>query len=304
MPDLTIPDRVLFFPVTAFDAHGRVDVDLIEQHIGDRLDHGPGAVFAACGTGEFHALSAREHAEVVSAAVRVTRGRVPVLAGAGGPLGHALENARAAERAGADGLLVLPPYLVTGPQAGLVEYVRRIAEATALPLIVYHRGAAQFTPESIAELIGLPQVIGVKDGVGDVALAQRFVLDAASAGHGDVLFFNGLLTAEMSQAAFTAIGIPMYSSAVFAMAPEIATAFFSAHRAGDGAAQHRLIDGFFAPLVDLRDETAGFAVALVKAGVRHGGLPVGGVRAPLVDPRPEQLDRLIRLLEHGRELVA
>lgn len=303
MPELTIPDRVLFFPVTAFDDADRIDADLVEQHVSERVEHLPGAVFSACGTGEFHALSAAEYAVTVAAAVRGSAGRVPVLAGSGGPLGHAIDCARSAVEAGAEGLLVMPPYLVQGPQDGLVAYVERIAAATDLPLIVYHRGASQFTPASIEKLLRHERVVGVKDGVGDLALAQRFVRDAAASAN-EALFFNGLLTAEMTQAAYSAIGVPLYSSAVFAMAPDISVAFFNALRGGDVDRQHSLLEGFFAPLIELRDETPGFAVALVKAGVRLGGLPVGPVRAPLVDPTVDQIGRLERLLATGRELIA
>ena len=302
MSALTIPDRVLFFPVTAFDAAGRVDAELVEQHVSERVEFEPGAVFAACGTGEYHALSLDEYSTVVEASVTGTAGRVPVLTGVGGPLGHALASAREAERLGAQGLLVMPPYLVQGPQAGLIAYIEAIAAATELPLIVYHRGNAQFPPASIAKVLEIPTVVGIKDGAGDLAVAQRFVRTAAASGR-DILFFNGLLTAEMTQAAYTAIGVPMYSSAVFAMAPDIAVAFFAAHRAGDAETQARLLDGFYSPLVDLRDETPGFAVSLIKAGVRLGGLPVGSVRAPLVDPTAEQVGRLEALLAAGRELI-
>ena len=303
MSELVLPDRVLFFPVTAFDAAGRVDAELVEQHVAERVAFEPGAVFAACGTGEYHALSIDEYSTVVEASVRGTAGRVPVLSGVGGPLGHALASAREAQRLGADGLLVMPPYLVQGPQAGLIAYVEAIAAATELPLIVYHRGNAQFTPASIEKVLRIPQVVGIKDGAGDLAVAQRFVRAAADCDR-DILFFNGLLTAEMTQAAYTAIGVPMYSSAVFAMAPDIAVAFFAAHRAGDAETQARLLDGFYSPLIDLRDETPGFAVSLIKAGVRLGGLPVGSVRAPLIDPTDEQTVRLEALLATGRELVA
>ncbi|MGO3886382.1 MAG: 5-dehydro-4-deoxyglucarate dehydratase [Mycetocola sp.] len=303
MPELTIPDRVLFFPITAFDASDRVDAELTKQHIADRVSYQPGAVFAACGTGEYHSLSVAEYGVVVEAAVTATAGRVPVIPGAGGPLGHAIACAREAERLGADALLVMPPYLVAGPQEGLVAYVSRIAAATELPLIVYHRATAQFRPEGMEALLRIPSVVGIKDGVGDVALAQRFVRQAAASGR-DLLFFNGLLTAEMTQAAYTAIGVPMYSSAVFAMAPEIAVGFFDALRAGDVQRQHLLLDEFYAPLIQLRDETPGFAVALVKAGVRAGGLAAGPVRPPLIDPRQDQSDRLDQLLARGRELVA
>ena len=151
-------------------------------------------------------------------------------------------------------------------------------------------------------LFSHPRVIGLKDGVGDVALAQRFVLEGARSGRAP-LFFNGLLTAELSQAAYRAIGVPLYSSAAFAMVPEIAAAFHRAYRDGDEPTQRRLLDGFYAPLVALRDETPGFAVALIKAGLRIGGWPVGGVRPPLADPTPEQERRLAAIIHAGRELL-
>ncbi|MGN6744356.1 MAG: dihydrodipicolinate synthase family protein, partial [Amnibacterium sp.] len=149
-----------------------------------------------------------------------------------------------------------------------------------------------------------PRVQGVKDGVGDVALMQRFVLAARRAGRDDVRFFNGLLTAEASQAAYRAIGVPLYSSAVFAMAPAVATAFFDAYRAGDEPRQRLMLERFYVPLVRLRDETPGFAVSLIKAGLRLTDTPVGSVRPPLTDPTPEQTARLEALLAAGAEFVA
>lgn len=302
MRELTFPDGVLFFPVTAFDAAGDVAPGVVEQHVRAGVDAGPGGVFAVCGTGEFHALSLDEYRVALTAAIAGTAGRVPVVAGAGGALGHAIECARAAEELGADGLLLMPPYLVAGPQSGLVAYVRAITAATALPVIVYHRGSAALSTSTARELLGMPQVAGIKDGVGDAALAQEFVLAARDLGRDDALFFNGLLTAELSQAAYTAIGVPRYSSAVFAMAPTIANAFYRALRDGDEETRIRLLDGFYAPLVRLRDETPGFAVALIKAGLRESGLEVGPVRPPLADPDAAQTARLRNLLARGHEL--
>jgi 5-dehydro-4-deoxyglucarate dehydratase len=295
-------DGVLFFPVTPFDEADRVDRELLARHVSAGVDAGAVGVFAACGTGEFHALSAEESAVVVAASVAAVAGRVPVLAGTGGPLGHARQVARAAADAGADGLLVMPPYLVGAPQAGLIAYVEAIAQASELPLVVYHRANASLTEATVERLVELPQVVGIKDGVGDVALMQRFVLAAARAGR-SLQFFNGLLTAELSQAAYRAIGVPLYSSAVFAAAPDIAMAFYAAYRDGDDARQRALLDGFYLPLVRLRDETPGFAVSLVKTGVRLAGLPVGPVRAPLTDPTPEQEARLADIIARGRELL-
>lgn len=303
MPDIAFGKGVYFFPVTPFTAQGDVDPDLTAALIDEGVTAGAGAVFAACGTGEFHSLSLAEHRRVTEIAVRTVNGRVPVLAGAGGPLGHALETARAAQSAGADGLLIMPPYLVNGPQDGIVAYIEAIVAVTNLPVIVYHRANSQVTRASASRLFANPQVAGLKDGTGDIVLAQQFVLEAQKAGR-DVLFFNGLLTAEASQAAYRAIGMPLYSSAAFAMAPQVATAFHTAINSGDSATQQRLLKGFYTPLVELRDEVPGFGVSLIKAGLRLQGRDVGSVRPPLADPDQAQTERLARILDAGRELVA
>jgi 5-dehydro-4-deoxyglucarate dehydratase len=296
-------DGILFFPVTPFDADGGVDTALLRSHVATALDHAPGGVFPACGTGEFHALSAEEAATVVRTAVEVVDHRVPVVAGTGGPLGQATALARSAADAGADALLVLPPYLVGGPQAGLVAYVEAVAAASPLPVVIYHRGTAQYAVDSVRRLAQNPKVIGFKDGIGDVGLAQQIVRAVVEAGRTDFAFFNGLLTAELTQGAYRGIGIPLYSSAAFAMIPEVANAYYRAYLDGDEERRLALLDGFYAPLVRLRDEVPGFGVSLVKAGLRLGGLPVGGVRAPLIDPSPKQEERLAEILAAGRALI-
>jgi 5-dehydro-4-deoxyglucarate dehydratase len=296
-------DGILFFPVTPFSPDGRVDEDLLRQHVSTTLEHSPGGVFPACGTGEFHALSTDEVARVVQVATEAVGGRVPVVAGTGGPLGHAIALARSAADAGADALLVLPPYLVGGPQAGLVAYIEAVAAASDLPVIVYHRANAQYSVDSVRRLARNPKVVGFKDGAGDVGLAQQIVRAVAEEGRDDFAFFNGLLTAELTQGAYRGIGIPLYSSAAFAMIPEVANAYYRAYIDGDEPRRNQLLDGFYSPLVRLRDETPGFGVSLIKTGLRLSGLPVGSVRPPLVDPTPEQEERLAAILEAGRALL-
>ena len=295
-------DGVLFFPVTPFAPDGTVDTALLSEHVTSRLPFSPGGVFPACGTGEFHALSATEVQRVVQTTVQAVGGRVPVIAGAGGPLGHAIELARSAAESGADGILLLPPYLVSGTVDGLVAYVRAVTAATELPVIVYHRGTAQYTAAAITRLADDPRVVGFKDGSGDIGLAQEIVLAARATGR-DLAFFNGLLTAELSQGAYRGIGIPLYSSAAFAMIPELAGLHYRAYVDGDEEMRMRLLTEFYTPLVRLRDETPGFGVSLIKAGLRLRGLPVGSVRPPLVDPDADQTRRLGALLDSGLALA-
>ncbi|MFD5134278.1 5-dehydro-4-deoxyglucarate dehydratase [Streptomyces olindensis] len=295
---------VLFFPVTPFAADGSLDEERLAQHIESGVAAGAGGVFVACGTGEFHALTAEEIERATRVAVATTAGRVPVLAAAGGPVPVARDQAARVERAGADGILLLPPYLVSAPQQGLVRYVEEVTAATGLPVVFYQRGTARLTAETAARIAALPGVVGLKDGIGDIERMHRIVRAVrAVPGGEDFQFFNGLPTAEMTAPAFQGVGVELYSSAVFAFAPEIALAFHRALAEDDDARVSLLLDEFYGPLVALRDEVPGYAVSLVKAGVTLRGLDVGGVRAPLLDPAPEHVARLAKLLDRGLEVA-
>jgi 5-dehydro-4-deoxyglucarate dehydratase len=295
-------DGLLFFPVTAFDAKGAVDLDVYREHVGRRVADGPAAVFACCGTGEYPALDLDEYRACVAAAVAEVRGRVPVVAGVGHGTALAVQFVRAAEEAGADGLLVLPPYLLRPGQAGLVRHYLTLADATDLEQVVYLRDNAVLTPESAAEIARHPRIVGLKDGVGDVDLMQR-IMGAIRRDGNELLYVNGLPTAEMTALAYRGIGVEAYSSAVFCFAPRISLTFFWALRSGDDTTVRELLDGFYQPLVELRRRGAGYAVSLIKAAVRRTGCDVGEVRPPLAEPPPGHLAELAAIVERGHALV-
>lgn len=300
---LDIPSGPLFFPVTAYGPDGSVDLDTYRTHVRRGVEAGAAAVFACCGTGEFHALTPEEFEACVRVAVEAAEGRVPVVAGAGYGTALAVRYARLAEAAGADGLLAMPPYLVVAGQEGLLRHYREIAAATALPVIVYQRDNAVFTPETVVELARTDGVIGLKDGLGDLDLMQRVISAVRSEVPGDFLYFNGLPTAEQTQLAYRALGVTLYSSAVFCFAPEIALAFHQALRSGDDSTVEKLLDGFYRPFVELRAQGRGYAVALVKAGVRLRGLDVGEVRPPLHEPTGDHVKQLAEVIERGYVLL-
>ena len=301
-------DGLLFFPVTAFDADGRFAPEAYRAHVEARLAEGPGAVFAACGTGEYPALAPVEYELVVGTAVRAAAAadgeQVPVIGGCGYGTALALEYAHAAERAGADGLLVLPPYSADGGQDGLLRHYTTLAESTSLDLILYQRDTTVFAPETVAELAQVPNIVGFKDGRGDLDLVLRIVSAVRTSGGSDFLFFNGMPTAEMTQLAYRAVGVPLYSSAVFCFAPDLALAFHAALEKGDRKTADTLIDVFFRPYVELRTSRPGYAVSLVKALTRAAGHDVGAVRAPLTEPEPAHVAEALALIERAREALA
>ncbi|MER5750025.1 5-dehydro-4-deoxyglucarate dehydratase [Streptomyces sp. NPDC002088] len=290
---------VLSFPLTSFHDDGTLDPDGFRAHVAAQIATAPGAVFPACGTGEFFSLDEDEYRQVVTIAVEEAGGRMPVVAGIGYGWAQAARFARIAEEAGADALLVLPHYLVAAPQDGLVAQLEQIAARTRLPLIAYQRGQVAFTAASLRRIADIPNVIGLKDGHSDLDRLQRLTLAAPEG----FLFFNGAATAEIQARAYATVGIPAYSSAVHAFAPEIASAFFTALRDGDDGAVEKLLRDFYVPLVELRDRVPGYAVSLVKAASRLRGRPVGPVRAPLTDPSPADLADLKLLLATGLDLV-
>ncbi|MER7476699.1 5-dehydro-4-deoxyglucarate dehydratase [Streptomyces sp. NPDC126510] len=300
---LDVPSGPLFFPVTAYGPDGSVDLDTFRTHVRRGVEAGAAAVFACCGTGEFHALTPEEFEACVRAAVEAADGRVPVVAGAGYGTALAVRYARLAEAAGADGLLAMPPYLVVAGQEGLLRHYREVAAATALPVIVYQRDNAVFTPGTVVRLARTDGIIGLKDGLGDLDLMQRVVSAVRSEAPGEFLYFNGLPTAEQTQLAYRALGVTLYSSAVFCFAPEIALAFHQALRTGDDAVVEKLLDGFYRPFVELRAQGRGYAVALVKAGVRLRGLDVGEVRPPLHEPSEDHVKQLADVIERGYALL-
>jgi 5-dehydro-4-deoxyglucarate dehydratase len=297
---------LLSFPLTPFTADDKVDLDVFAEHVTRQVEAGPAGLFVACGTGEYTALSITEYRELVATAVRVAAGRIPVFAGTGGGPQQARDFAVAAAETGANGLLLLPPYLVASTPEGLVRHVAYVADASPLPLVVYQRANAILNPAAAVSLLDLPNVIGVKDGRGDVDAMLRLVTAVRTSGHqraAEFNFLNGLPTAELSVQAYQAIGVTSYSSAVLCFAPDIATAFYRAVTTGDQHTVRALLAAFYLPFVALRDQVPGYAVALVKAGAKLSGLAMGPVRPPLVDAYPEHVEQLAAILRRGRTVL-
>jgi len=289
-----LSDGLLSFPLTDFDAQGEFNPTGYARRLEWLAPYGAKALFAAGGTGEYFSLSGTEYPAIVKTAVDTCRGKVPIIAGAGGATRFAIECAQAAEKAGAQGILLLPHYLTEASQEGLIAHVEQVCKSVSIGVVVYNRNVCRLTPDSLATLADrCPNLIGFKDGIGDIELMSSIYLKM-----GDRFsYLGGLPTAEVYAAAYKALGTPVYSSAVFNFIPRTAMDFYRAVASDDTATQHRLLRDFFMPYLELRNKGQGYAVSIVKAGARIVGHDAGPVRAPLTDLKPDEADQLAALIE-------
>jgi 5-dehydro-4-deoxyglucarate dehydratase len=285
---------LLSFPVTDFDAAGDFNQAGYVRRLEWLAPYGASALFAAGGTGEFFSLAPDEYSAVIKTAVDTCEKSVPILAGVGGPTRVAIQMAQEAERLGAKGLLLLPHYLTEASQDGVAAHVEQVCKSVKIGVVVYNRNVCRLNAnllEQVAERC--PNLIGYKDGLGDIELMVSIRRRLGER----LTYLGGLPTAEVYAAAYKALGVPVYSSAVFNFIPKTAMAFYKAIAAEDHATVGKLIDDFFLPYLDIRNRKAGYAVSIVKAGAKIVGYDAGPVRAPLTDLLPEEYEALAKLVE-------
>jgi 5-dehydro-4-deoxyglucarate dehydratase len=284
---------LLSFPVTHFGENFEFQPKPYQEHIAWLLSHKPAGLFAAGGTGEFFSLTLSEFSSVVRAAVAQTVKQVPLVAGCGYGTAMAIEFAQAAEEAGADGILLLPPYLVGSEQAGLVAHVEAVCASTKLGVIMYNRDNAVLDDASLEQLCHrCPNLVGFKDGVGDI---ERMTQIYARLGD-RLTYIGGLPTAETFALPYLELGVTTYSSAIFNFLPNFALEFYAAVRRRDHAAVFAGLQELVLPYIQIRNRRKGYAVSIVKAGMKAVGRAAGPVRSPLTDLTEAEQQELAKLI--------
>ncbi|RRW39532.1 dihydrodipicolinate synthase family protein, partial [Pseudomonas luteola] len=167
----------------------------------------------------FFSLDQKEYSDIIKTAVDTCKGMVPILAGAGGPTRVAIQQAQEAERLGAQGILLLPHYLTEASPEGVAAHVEAVCKSVKFGVVVYNRNVCRLKPDQLEMLAErCPNLIGFKDGMGDIELMvsiRRRLGDRFT-------YLGGLPTAEVYAAAYKALGVPVYSSAVFNFVPKTA----------------------------------------------------------------------------------
>lgn len=290
------PKGILGFPVAPMDAQGKLDLQALGRNIEFLVEEGLSSVFVACGAGELHAISNEEYKAMVEVAVEKTKGKVPLYTGVGGNITHALEQAKISEELGVEGYLILPPYLIDPSQDGIYNYLSTIINSTELNAIVYQRDNCILESQTLQKLCELPQLVGFKDGVGNMELNVEFT-------HliGDRLeWINGMPLAEVTMAAYVNLGFTSYSSAISNYIPHISATYYDALLNGNKELVHELYEDVIFPIHRIRKQKKGYAVSLIKAGMQIVGLPVTtNVRAPIAPVEEGHYEELKVIIENA-----
>jgi 5-dehydro-4-deoxyglucarate dehydratase len=283
---------VFGFPVTPFRRDLSLDLEGLARNVDQMAAYPFCALVAAGGTGEMYSMSPDEIEQVVATSVKAANGRMPIVAGTGFNAGLGADIARRAANAGAACILALPPYYVSAPEDGLFAYYEAIGKATDLPLMVYSRDWAVFTPDMLARLADrVPTLVGWKDGQGDIRKYQRIMER-----NGDRLAWFGGLGDDCVPGYF-AIGVQAYTSSISNIAPKLSLALADAGLKRDFTRLNELMKRYVNPLYALRERSKGYEVAVMKEAMEILGMPAGPVRPPLMNCRSADKADLAELMK-------
>jgi 5-dehydro-4-deoxyglucarate dehydratase len=282
---------VIAFPITPFKHDLSLDLPGLHENLSKLIEHPISAIVAAGGTGEMYSLTPAEYGRVVELTVHAIEGRIPVIAGVGFGQRLGIEMAQAAEHAGADGVLVFPPYYPQADEHGLIDYYRSIANATELGVLIYSRDWATFSPAMVERLsVIIPTLVGWKDGQGDIRRLQAIMNRV-----GDRLLWIGGAGDDMV-AAYYSTGIRTFTSSIATVAPKLSLRLHELGEIGDGDALAELLDRCVIPLYAIRARRKGYEVSTMKAMMDMIGLNGGPVRPPLVNVSAAEEDELRAIL--------
>jgi len=280
--------------VTPFDTNGAVDEKAFRALCEWQIEEGTKGLVPVGTTGESPTLSHDEHRQVVRACVEVSRGRVPVIAGAGSNnTEEAVGLVRFAEEVGADAVLVVTPYYNKPTQRGLYAHFAAVAKATKLPVIIYNippRSVIDMTPETMGRLAhDFPNIVGVKDATGKV---ERVSEQRITCGK-DFIQLSG---EDASALGFNAHGGVGAISVTSNVAPRLCAEFQEATLSGDGAKAIELQDRLM-PLhkaIFVEPGVSGSKYALARLGKIENM-----VRSPLVTIEEETARKIDAAMKHA-----
>ena len=264
--------------ITPFHEDGSVNYEKLTEILEEQIAEGTDAIVAVGTTGEAATLTEDEHIEVVAHTVKVVNHRIPVIAGTGSNCtATAIDLSQRAEKAGADGLLLVTPYYNKATQKGLYTHYKAIADAVSIPCILYNvpgRTGMKIEPKTMADLYyNVKNIVGVKEATGDVGSTAELMRLVDE----DFLLYSGedgIIVPLLS------IGGSGVISVLSNVAPketaEICKKWFAGDVKGAWEEQKRALPLIHSLFMEVNPIP-------VKAGMNLQGKAVGGLRLPLTE---------------------
>jgi len=282
--------------VTPFK-NGHIDEEAFRAHIERQIDAGVDGIVPAGSTGEAATLSVSEHKTVIKIAVEQVAGRIPVIAGAGSNnTAESIELTQAAQALGADAALLISPYYVKPTQEGIYQHYKTVADAVAIPQVLYNvpgRTASNMLPDTVARLSQISNVIGIKDATADMAQLTRTMMACVD----DFDFYSG---DDASVLPFMALGGHGVISVVSNIAPKTMKQLVVAMQQNDLATARAA----HVALQDLSDAMFVQSNPIpVKAACQLMGWMAGDLRLPLTSLQEADMQDLQSTMQKFQSAV-
>lgn len=283
--------------VTPFDGNGEIDFSATRRLINHLIANGSDGLVVAGTTGESPTLSNEEKVELFKFTVEVVNGRVPVIAGTGSNnTRESIELTMQAEDAGVDGIMLVTPYYNKPCQEGLYQHFKTIAAATSLPIMLYNipgRSAVNMTVETTIRLSEIKNIVAIKEASGDLdAMAE--IIERTREGFS---LYSGDDALTLPVLSIGGTGVVSVSAHVLGNEMQTMIRNFKIGNTIEAASNHRRLLPMMKALFAAPNPTP------VKAALNLKGIPVGGVRLPMVPLNKEQQHALQQALAMYEEKV-
>ena len=282
--------QILTAMVTPFDHNEEIDFPATRNLINYLIANGTEGLIVSGTTGESPTLTEEEKVQLFKFTVEVVNGRVPVIAGTGSYSTRAsIELTKKATDAGVDGIMLVVPYYNKPSQEGMYQHFTAIALVTSLPIILYNipgRSVVNMSVETVIRLSQIPNIIAIKEANGNLDTMSEIISNTPE----DFSLYSGDDGLTIPVLSIGGTGVISVASHIIGNEMQAMIAKFSSGNVREAAMDHRKLLPIMKALFTAPNPTA------VKAALNIKGVPVGGVRLPMIPLNPEELSTLKRVL--------
>ncbi|MEK4487231.1 4-hydroxy-tetrahydrodipicolinate synthase [Psychrobacillus sp. FSL H8-0484] len=282
--------QILTAMVTPFDEHEEIDFQATRNLINYLIANGTEGLVVSGTTGESPTLTEEEKVKLFKFTVEVVNGRIPVIAGTGSyNTKESMKLTKLAEDAGVDGIMLVAPYYSKPSQEGLYQHFKTIAEVTSLPIMLYNipgRSVVNMFVETVIRLSKIPNIVSIKEASGNLDIMAEIIDQTPE----DFSLYSGDDGLTIPVLSIGGTGVISVASHVIGNEMQAMIKNFKIGNIQEAAKEHRRLLPIMKALFAAPNPTP------VKAALNLKGVPVGGVRLPMVPLNDEQLSALQQVL--------